>query len=348
MLGMSQAEVARVLGWRQPKIAKIEAAQQDLSLTELEQLVGVLGVDVLAPITHEIEKEFTPDMMDKYEEEALNARVSESAPPPISNKYLLATNVLRFHRGAQVPKHLLCGEESECARKLKDARLWLQDRLDRLGVDRARLRGLQYAPALDHERLQTLQRPRSVTWAPLAPHLKSVVRGTVMVQPTHRIVFHPGRLNVTVLNEMMVVLYPLMVVELLPRQGLELVDEVKDADEIESLAFRIAGLMASSWMRAWVQRQDRAARRFAIQAFPIPAKLWSFSDDEGGRVESLVRRIWESDGGKAMAETLWRKDLDALINPLMATLPHDRVGLQIDDRREPPHTRSNGPPSSTR
>jgi transcriptional regulator with XRE-family HTH domain len=43
--GLSQAQLARMLGWRQPNVARLEAGDHEPSLSTLARLSAVLGLD---------------------------------------------------------------------------------------------------------------------------------------------------------------------------------------------------------------------------------------------------------------------------------------------------------------
>jgi transcriptional regulator with XRE-family HTH domain len=46
--GLSQSALARMLGWRQPRIARLEAADHEPSLATLSRLADVLGIEEAA------------------------------------------------------------------------------------------------------------------------------------------------------------------------------------------------------------------------------------------------------------------------------------------------------------
>jgi transcriptional regulator with XRE-family HTH domain len=332
--GLSQAYIADGLDCSQANVARLENGKQPITVEVLIRWSKLLGISLVnVPSTEAADggsywvapQEVDPDVIAPT---YMIASIESPGPGDrdiawLRSSFFPASKAFREILGAQIPSGQLAGLDADTSTMMEGARQWAGDILKNYGLKRSKLDGLTFVPALRSRDIGCLTRPEPQRQAPIAPRLKTTMRGPWMVDDQPRIAVDPGTLKVTVLTDRAAVLAPLRL--LVPRQHF---DEECPLDErrtpLEHQCFRFAALAGSTWGQEWMRSRGRlwfTPGEGPFRDLPVPARLWIDEDEEGLRVESLARRIWEGTGDRDKL----MKELDECVVQLMAELRPRKV-----------------------
>lgn len=329
---LPQVELANALSWSTQKLCKIESGKQAPTTEDLLDLVRVLGDCVLELLEQHARPQVERALRDAIARGAdpeemsvahLMARSQDRKKPDLSGLFKPLHAKFRVILGAQVPRDQMVAtrKEAESQAAKHHAENWLQEVVDKAKLRRDKLEGWRFLPTLLKNGLETLRKPAFEGYAPVAPSLKSVVRGPWMATTSTRLVVDPTSLRVTVLTQPAVVVFPLrLLVTPEPYYGPD--GSQQDVDDTVSVrCFRAAGFLASSWAQRWMRDQGGlwfSPSEGPLRDLPVPARLWMYNDDAGGRLGELARDAWENRGAKGLS---WQEEIDSIIDPLMTGVP---------------------------
>jgi hypothetical protein len=292
---------------------------------DLLALVEVLGDDILVelvplrPGLHRVDAiECDPDRVDAL---ALMGELETGEVPHITGVFPLH-GAFRVVLGAQIPHAVLSSRAAVDKAKQRQAHGWLVRLLKTYGLKQSKLEGWRFMPAMRVQDLQSLRHPAPRRWAPVAPKLKTSVRGPWMDSNLPRLVVDPSSLRVTVACGPLAVLFPLRLLVSThafgPDDGWDYVEE-----QTAFKCFRTAAFLASSFAQQWMEGHRRywfSRTDDPLLDVPIPSRLWVRNDSWGRKIEDLGRRTWRQKPNELNAGGRWQRRLDELVNPVLAEL----------------------------